>query len=103
LDAELFFKAEIGTLEGILELTPEGKKMRIMKKLKELRDKYEKDGKVEYLDLGLLQDSPESALKEANTDFNFKRSTTNGNAFRLDLASTDSLSLTKTKSSKDKM
>ena len=33
LDARLFFRSEIGTVEGFLELKPEGKRMRVMKKL----------------------------------------------------------------------
>lgn len=99
LDAELFFRLELGTLEGFLEITPEGKKMRVMKKINELRDKYEKDGKVEYLDLGLLEESPEAVRQ--GSDFHFKRSTTA--AFKLDRVgpADSSLSLSKAKSSKE--
>jgi len=50
LDPELFFKLEIGTIESTLDLKPQGKKMKIMKKIKELREKYEKEGFVEYVD-----------------------------------------------------
>jgi len=55
LDPILFFKIEVGALEGILELKPEGKKRRVMKKVKEVREKFEKEGRIEYLDLGLLE------------------------------------------------
>ena len=61
LDSELFFRLEMATLEGFLELKPEGKKMRVTKKIQEYKDKYDKDGKVEYIDLGLLHDLPDSA------------------------------------------
>jgi hypothetical protein len=50
LDAELFFKVDIGTIESTLDLKPQGKKIKIMKKIKDLREKFEKDGVVEYLD-----------------------------------------------------
>jgi uncharacterized protein (DUF849 family) len=33
LDAQLFFKMDFGALEGILELKPEGKKIRVTQKL----------------------------------------------------------------------
>jgi hypothetical protein len=71
LDAELFFKCEASSLEGFLELKPEGKKMKVMKKLNELKTKFEKEGHIEYLDMGLLEDLPEDvpALK-------FQKSTT---------------------------
>ncbi len=36
-------------------LKPEGKKFKIKKKLKEIRDKYEKDGFINYTDQGLLE------------------------------------------------
>lgn len=42
-------------MEGCLDLKPEGKKLKVMKKVKEVREKYEKDGKIEYIDLGLLE------------------------------------------------
>lgn len=70
LDPELFFKIEIGALEGCLDLKPEGKKQKVMKKVKELREKYEKDGKIEYLDHGLLE------LPEDMPQLKFQKSTT---------------------------
>jgi hypothetical protein len=63
LDGELFFKLEIGTIESTLDLKPAGKKLRIMKKIKELREKFEKDGYIEYLDQGLLEGSELPSLK----------------------------------------
>ena len=54
-DPELFFKVDIGTIESTLDLKPQGKKMKVMAKIKELREKFEKDGTIEYLDLGLLE------------------------------------------------
>lgn len=59
LDPELFFKIEMGTLEGFLELKPEGKKIKITKKINEIREKYEKEGKIEYIDMGLLEECPD--------------------------------------------
>ena len=59
-DPELFFKVEIGTIESTLDLKPEGKKLRIMKKIKELREKYEKEGKITYIDQGLLEEPTEA-------------------------------------------
>ena len=54
-DPELFFKVDIGTIESTLDLKPQGKKMKVMAKIKELREKFEKDGSIEYLDQGLLE------------------------------------------------
>ena len=48
----------MGTLEGFLELKPEGKKMRVTKRIQEFKDKYDKGETIEYIDLGLLQDTP---------------------------------------------
>ncbi len=39
-DAKIFFKAEIGTIESALDLKPEGKKHSLMKKIKDLREKF---------------------------------------------------------------
>ena len=58
-DPELFFKVDIGTIESTLDLKPQGKKIKIMKKIKDLREKFEKEGFVEYLDQGLLEGTPE--------------------------------------------
>lgn len=49
-DPELFFKVDIGTIESTLDLKPQGKKIKIMKKIRDLREKFEKEGFVEYLD-----------------------------------------------------
>lgn len=71
-DAKLFFEIEYDKLEStVLDgLKPEGKKFKIKKKLKEIRDKYEKDGFIEYTDQGLLEMPSEvPALK-------FQKSTT---------------------------
>ena len=54
-DPELFFTVEIGTIESTLDLKPHGKKLRIMAKIKELREKFEKEGSIEYVDQGLLE------------------------------------------------
>ena len=57
LDPELFFKVEFSTLESVAlnEVKPEGKKIKVNKKVKEIREKYEKEGSIEYLDMGLLE------------------------------------------------
>lgn len=57
LDSRLFFKVDIAQLETVLDIKPEGKKHKVMKKIKELREKYEKEGKIQYLDMGLLEGS----------------------------------------------
>lgn len=68
-DPELFFKVEIGTIESALELKPEGKKLRIMKKIKEVREKFEKDGKISYIDAGLFEnvESPPLRIVKSST------------------------------------
>ena len=53
-DPELFFKVDIGVLEGFLDIKPPGKKLVMMKKIKELREKFEKDGYITYGNLGML-------------------------------------------------
>jgi len=58
-DPELFFKVDIGTIESTLDLKPQGKKVRVMKKIKEVREKFEKEGVIRYLDQGLLEVAPE--------------------------------------------
>ena len=57
LDPELFFMVEWSTIETVAlsEIKPEGRKMKLLKKVKDMRDKYEKDGFIEYLDYGLLE------------------------------------------------
>lgn len=57
MDPELFFKVEWSTIETVAlsEIKPEGRKMKLSKKVKEMRDKYEKEGFIEYLDHGLLE------------------------------------------------
>lgn len=67
LDAELFFRTEMGTLEGFLELKPEGKKMRVTKRIQEFKDKYDKGETIEYLDLGLLAEAPALKLQKSTT------------------------------------
>jgi len=57
----------MNTLEGFLELKPEGKKMRVTKRIQEFRDKYEKGETVEYVDLGLLEDTPSLKLQKSTT------------------------------------
>ena len=49
-DPELFFKLDLAAIESTLDLKPLGKKERIMKKIKELREKYEKEGEISYVD-----------------------------------------------------
>ena len=55
-DSELFFKIDIGIIEATLDIKPEGKKHKIMKKIKELREKFEKDGTICYYDPGLFDE-----------------------------------------------
>lgn len=62
-DPELFFKVDVGTLEGILDIKPEGKKHKMMKKIKELREKFEKEGTILYIDPGLLEDIQAPSLQ----------------------------------------
>ncbi len=62
-DPELFFKVTVDQIEACLELKPEGKKVRIMKKIKEVKEKFDKEGKIEYLDQGLLDDVEAPQLK----------------------------------------
>lgn len=37
-DPEIFFKIDIGIVESTMDIKPEGKKIRVMKKIKELRE-----------------------------------------------------------------
>lgn len=37
-----------------MDIKPEGKKHKVMKKIKELREEFEKEGKIIYEDAGLL-------------------------------------------------
>ena len=67
----LFFKIDIATLETTLDIKPEGKKHKIMKKIKEIRAKFEKDEDVSYLDMGLLEQGEEPVL-----NFKFAKSQT---------------------------
>lgn len=59
----MFFKQEIGTLEGILDVKPRGKKMKVMEKLQKLKEQYDKEGYVKYIDSGLLDDVEPTTLK----------------------------------------
>lgn len=59
LDPELFLKVDIGTIESTLDIKPQGKKIKAMAKIKEMREKFEKEGFVEYIDQGLLEGAPE--------------------------------------------
>lgn len=61
LEPELFFEIEEDTLlEHFGDLKPEGKKMKAIKEIKDIREKYKKEGTIEYIDLGLLEDGTES-------------------------------------------
>ena len=62
-DSEIFFKIDIGELEGCLDLKPEGKKHKLMKTIKELREKFEKESKISYVDAGLLEEPAALGLK----------------------------------------
>jgi hypothetical protein len=62
-DQTLFFKIDIGVLESTLDIKPEGKKHKIMKKIKELREKFEKEGSISYIDFGLIEDGEIPSLK----------------------------------------
>lgn len=66
-DPEIFFKVDIGVLETTLDIKPEGKKHKMMKKIKELREKYEKEGSICYLDQGLLEEPDVMSLKMAKS------------------------------------
>lgn len=68
-DSELFFKLDIGVIESTLDLKPQGKKMKIMAKIKELREKFEKEGSIEYIDQGLLEgiDAPKLSFVKSTT------------------------------------
>ena len=60
----MFFKVEYSTIERVLDIKPEGKKLKLTKKIKELRAKFEKEGKITYQDNGLLdEDLPDINLK----------------------------------------
>jgi hypothetical protein len=78
LDPELFFKVDWSTIESVAlsELKPEGRKMKLTKKIKEMREKYEKDGFIEYLDHGLLEVSPDDQLPTAPVLMKMAKSTT---------------------------
>jgi len=54
-DPQLFFKVDIGTIETVLDIKPEGKKLKLMNKIKELREKLEKEGSISYIDTGFLE------------------------------------------------
>jgi hypothetical protein len=57
----------MGELEGVLDLKPEGKKHKITKKIKELREKLEKEGNICYIDSGLLEEPSVTSLKMARS------------------------------------
>jgi len=57
-DPELFLTVAIGTIESTLDIKPEGKKHKMMKKIKEIREKFEKEGSICYIDPGLLEEIP---------------------------------------------
>ena len=56
-DAELFFKMGFDKIKEVCldEIKQEGKKIKITKDLKEYFEKYKKDGSVEYLEIGLIE------------------------------------------------
>ena len=66
LDPELFFKVKWDVIERVAlgEIKPEGRKMKLTKKVKEVKEKYDKEGFIEYVDLGLLD---HTAIKEEET------------------------------------
>ena len=49
-EPQVFFKIEYATLERVMDVKPEGKKIKVMKKVKELREKFEKEGFIHYVD-----------------------------------------------------
>ena len=78
-DAEILFKIDMGVVEKALDLKVEGKKVLFMQKLKEMREKFEKEGEIFYMDQGLLEtddddsDSSSLKLKTAKSHFQFER------------------------------
>jgi hypothetical protein len=64
---------EVSAIEGFLELKPEGKKLKVMKKVKEIKDKFSKDGFIHYMDNGLLEEPGEEPVLNK-----FHKSTTMG-------------------------
>lgn len=67
LDPKMFFTVDIGTLESTLDIKPEGRKHKVMKKIKELREKFEKEGAICYIDPGLLEEKDGLSLKFARS------------------------------------
>jgi len=51
------------------ELKPEGKKIKVKNQIKEVFDKFKKDGFIEFIDFGLIEPEESPVLK-------FKKSTT---------------------------
>ena len=78
-DAEILFKIDMGVVEKALDIKVEGKKVLFMQKLKEMREKFEKEGEIFYMDQGLLEtddddsDSSSLKLKTAKSHFQFER------------------------------
>lgn len=60
-DPELFFTIKEDTLIDALAVKPEGKKMRVHEKVKEIRAKFKEEGFIVYLDKGLLENQDESS------------------------------------------
>ena len=48
-NARVFMKIPYETLEKTLEIKPSGKKVKVMKRVKEQREKFEKEGYIEYV------------------------------------------------------
>jgi hypothetical protein len=71
-DPMMFFKIDIGVLESTLDIKPEGKKHKVMKKIKELREKFEKEGSISYIDPGLLEESGESPILKVTRSHTLK-------------------------------
>lgn len=69
-DSRLFFKMELATVEGNLsELKPLGKKKRVLKAVKEVKEKYLKEGKIEYSGQKLIE-MPEMKFARSVTSVN---------------------------------
>lgn len=66
-DPELFFKVDFETIFRVLDIKPEGRNHKMKKKLQELREKFEKDGSISYIDNGMLENMDAPSLKLAKS------------------------------------
>ena len=55
---DIFFKIDINILESTLSLEKQGRKHKIMKKIRKIKEEYDREGEIIYVDRGLLDGSP---------------------------------------------